>query len=263
MPRTLPPATAALSPAGPVSHVIHVRCELESFRLVVESPTVSARPGDLVMWAFEGLPQSWVPAVFFAPDARERASLGPFAALSQSGDAIFGVVAADAGEGAFDYRAGVQKGQVFQPDQEAGLLLSRQARLVVDAEERAVIVEVSYRSGDGFPYLEVVPAMVEIGPGQEVRWVFHVPEDIQQPETWQPRIEFVAFSGEGAPPSLALGPFSALTLSPTEVRGTGSRQYPGMYSYLAMVVQRRNGHFLWVSSPDPVVDSRGEAGDGG
>jgi hypothetical protein len=242
--------------------VIRVRCALEEFRLVIEAPAVAARPGDLVMWAFEGLPETWVPAVLFASEARERAALGPFAALSQSDNAVFGVVA-DLMEGTFGYRVGVQKGQAFQPDQEAGLLLSRQGYLTVEAGERAVIVEVSYRDGDGHPYLEVSPEMVQVGPGQEVRWVFRVPGDVQQPETWQPRIEFVGFSGEGAPASLTLGPFTALTLSPAEVRGTGSRQYPGMYSYVAVVVQRQSGHFLWVSSPDPVVDSRGEAGDAG
>lgn len=246
--------------AGPVNHLIEVVADTEHFQLRVVEGRVAAKPGDTLIWVFRGIPEGWLPWIEF-PD---QLPYGPFPSLTVSSVAIWGTLpggdASSREEDAhFPYRAVIRTGLGRHQKSYGALLRSPMADLDVQPVAPAQIeVVVTYDAESS--ELGLSPTLIKRNPGDTVKWSFQIPEDVLEPGSWLPRIDFFRFDGStGAQPAnLSLGPFTSLAHGLTTVVGMGNTPSPGIYSYTAVVIHQETGSVQLKSTPDPVIDDRGE-----
>ncbi len=248
---------------GPVTHLIQVQYDPSTLTLTVSRPSVSLNPGDTVVWNFLGIPEGWTPWVDFRR-AGSDSFIGPLSGLSQTAGGIWGACRTSGWTGTdpvqFEYRATIQKGFVAGWDTEGSLLWSAPASLrvlpaTVGAER---IFEVTLTGTT----LDVQPPGQPLDPGDVIVWQFQIQlPDGTDPGDWRPRIKFHRYEGTGTVPNQQLGPFSALTILPGEIRGTGNNGVDGVYFFEVALVSVATGEIGWLSSGDPVVDNRGGVGN--
>jgi hypothetical protein len=237
-------------PAGPIQHLITVRCDLASSTLALNLTAVGIKPGDGVIWQFFDLPDAWSPWIEFSPGTP---FLGPFAELTQSGAAVWGTCQEDPGAGPFLYRATIQKGQGTAWETGTAAIHSGAGTLVLGPADAGTTHHFTVTQGDGL--LDITPTGVIIATGDTVEWLF---QDIKEDqEIWRPLVEFHHYDGKAEVPDLYLGPFTSLTTGTDRVRGMGNNHVAGSYYFQVSVVRVSDGMVLWMSSRDPVIDNRG------
>lgn len=250
-------------PTGPVDHLIPVHCDMENATVEITEPKAVIRPGDRVVWECFGLPEGWSPWIEFRPQESGTPFLGPFADLTQSAVAVWGLSRKEPGvEGRqFSYRVAIQKGIGMGWASGAAVIHSQAGVLSVAPMESGTLHQftVTPEAGAPAPALQVSPIGVIIQAGDTVEWVFEgIPAD---PNTWRPQIQFSRYDGSGSVPNLYLGPFTSLTTGRDLVRGTGNNWISGTYYFDVGIVQVSNGELLYVGSGDPAIDNRGSSAD--
>jgi hypothetical protein len=253
--------------AGSVTHLIQVRYDPSALTLTVLRPQVFLNPGDTVVWSFFGIPEGWTPWVEFRR-AGNNSFVGPLEGLTQSAGEIWGVCRTSGWTGTasvpFEYRAMIQRGFAAGWDTEGSLVWSAPASLnvlpVTIGTERIFQV-----TGAGSPKavrtgsaLDIEPPGQPLDAGDVIVWRFpsELPDGTNVND-WRPRIKFYRYEGTGTVPNQQLGPFSALTVLPGEIRGTGNNGVSGVYFFEVALVSVSTGEIGWLSSGDPVVDNRG------
>ena len=244
--------------AGPVDHLVPVECDFTSYNLSVPA-RVAAKPGDLVVWSFHGIPDGWSPWIQFMPSPGQGSDanfLGPFNDLSQSATAVWGICNAVTAVTEFSYRAMVQKGIGLGSDSCYATLSSALVTLSVLPATTGKKQTFQVTLPDPSGLLQVEPPGVFIHPGDIVEWDF---SQIPNAAVWRPRISFDRYDGTGTVTNLMLGPFTSLVSEATRVTGMGNNGISGNYSFQVAAVQVDSGQILWISSDDPVIDNRGSA----
>jgi len=245
---------------GPVQHYVEVRFDPLQMSLEVGAARRVVRPGDEVLWVFRDVPEGWTPWITSPLSSFETTVQGPWGVRAAIGGSV--------PDGTIPYRATLQRGLGLGHVTGGSLLLSPPATLEVRSAAAPTLhrVEVRYVPPQGTTEAEgrlvVVPQLVTIDPGDEVEWKFSTAGTHLADGTWEPRIDFHAFTGTASePPNLHLGPFVTLTFDGGLVTGSGNSGVDGSYSYVCVVVSRSDGSVLWRSSPDPAIDRRGDPSD--
>jgi hypothetical protein len=248
--------------AGFVDHLINVQCDIASSTLTLAQPATGLKPGDRVVWQFFGMPEGWSPWIVFRPQEDGTHFLGPFADLTQSGAALWGVCRMDpvlTGR-EFIYRVSIQKGMGAGWDKGEAVISSRAGSLTVGSEEAGSVQRFTVTPSADVPLsLTVSPIGVIIQPGDTVEWDFEQIPD--EPNTWRPVVSFSHYDGKGEVPNDYLGPFTSLTTGTDRVRGTGNTRVSGTYYFQVSVVRVSDGEILRVGSSDPAIDNRGGVAD--
>lgn len=243
---------------GSVTHLVQVQYDPATLTLAVSIPQLYLNPGDTVVWSFLDIPEGWTPWIEFRR-AGDNAFVGPLSGLTQTAGGIWGVCRASGWTGTapipFEYRAMIQKGFAAGWDTEGSLVWSTPVRL--DVLPAAVGQELAYEVTTGEnDALIVQPLLLTQGPGDVIVWQF--PTDLTGgADAWRPRIKFHRYEGSGTVSNQQLGPFSALTVLPGKIRGTGNNGVAGLYFFEVALVSVTTGEIGWLSSGDPVVDNRG------
>lgn len=241
--------------AGPIQHLISISCDLAKATVELTVPTVGIKPGDLVVWQFLGLPESWSPWIEFQSTA---SFLGPFAALTQSGNSVWGEISMDIPtDSPFVYRAVIQKGQGTSWMVGAASIRSNGGTLVLNATDPGSLQQFTVVQQEGG--LHVSPLGVIITPADTVEWDFSALSQAITSDVgaWRPMVAFQRYDGQGEVPDLYLGPFTSLTTSQQVVRGMGNNGVTGTYYFQVAAVRVSDGGLIWISSPDPAIDNRG------
>lgn len=252
------PASAAVRP-DPVTHVIPIHFDEPAHALNILREGIALRPGDTVVWTFANAPAGYTPWVQFRNEEGSGSLFGPLASLHQTGSAVWGTCPEGQAPGSFVYRAVLQKGHLRSWETDGSSAWSRTSGLAVLApeagEERVFTVAMDKETQK----LIVTPEYLAIHGQDTILWSFP-PEAVG----WLPRVTFFQYQGDGAVPSLQLGPFTSLITKTGEVRGTGNTDVKGLYSFEVSLVAMGTGEVAWVNSKDPVVDNRGTVvGPGG
>jgi len=245
---------------GSVTHLIQVMCDPSTLTMTVSLPSVSLNPGDTVVWSFLGIPAGWTPWIEFRK-AGDNGFVGPLGGLTQTPGGIWGVCRASGWTGTepipFEYRAMMQRGFAAGWDTQGSLVWSAPARLDVlpGTIGRELFYEVT-KDPAAPNQLVVKPEIQTQNPGDVIVW--HFPEDLDGGvDAWRPRIKFNRYEGSGTLLNQQLGPFSALTVLPGKLRGTGNSRVAGLYFFEVALVSVSTGEIGWLSSGDPVIDNRG------
>jgi len=251
------PITTPATGPGAVTHLIQVQYDPSTLSLDVSRSSVSINPGDTVVWNFLGIPAGWTPWIEFRK-VGDSSFVGPLDGLSQTAGGIWGVCRSTGWTGdepvQFEYRAMMQRGFADGWDTQGSLVWSTPVKLSVRpataGQERTFSVAVV----DGV--LDIQPPGRVLEPGDTIVWQFQNPGGMDA-NAWRPRIKFNRYEGTGTVSNLQLGPFSALTVMPGELRGTGNNNANGVYFFEVALVSVATGEIGWVSSGDPAVDNRG------
>lgn len=248
-------------PAGPVEHLITVRCDSTNATVTLQQPSLGLKLGDRVVWQFFGMPDSWSPWIEFRPQEDGTPFLGPFTALTQSASALWGEVRMDdslVGQTVV-YRVSIQKGVGAGWDQGDAVISSASGALTIGPEDHGTLQTFTVTPSDKDLVLKVSPIGVIIQPGDTVEWDFQgIPAE---PNTWRPVVSFNRYDGKGKVPNEYLGPFDSLTTGVDRIRATGNSRVSGTYYFKVSVVRLSDGEILWVGSGDPAIDNRGGVGD--
>lgn len=253
MPDSLTPPESG---PGSVTHLIPVQYDPSTLTLAVLLPEIYLNPGDTVVWSFQGIPQGWTPWIEFRR-AGDNAFVGPLTGLTQTEGGIWGACRSTGWTGTapipFEYRAMMQRGFAAGWDTEGSLVWSAPAGLNVMPAAVGQEIIWPIDEGDNGTLIVQDPLMHTLGPGDIIVWQF--PTDLE--DGWRPRIKFNRYEGIGTLPNQQLGPFSALTILPGKIRGTGNNGIAGLYFFEVALVSVTTGEIGWLSSGDPVVDNRG------
>lgn len=248
------------SDTGALEYLIPVVYAAAAHTLNIVHPVIAVRPGDRVIWVFEGLPDGWAPWIQLKGEEGARPFLGPFQSLTQIEGGLSGIVssALPSLPASFTYRATAQKGLGLDWQTDTAVLSSAQA--TIEVHDEAAPSAVSFRvfeieSGK----LGVAPEMQSVQSGQTVLWTF---EDLPDtPEAWRPRIDFGLYDGTGTVPNRLLGPFTCLVYEKGKVTGLGNSGVTGGYHFQVSLISVSTGNVVWLSSGDPVIDNRGPIWD--
>lgn len=248
-----PVRAADPAPAGAATHVIPIHFDDTTHALTVGHSGVLARPGDTIVWAFANAPVGYVPWIEFRP-TETGGSFGPLASLNRSESATWGTCSADQPEGVYLYRAVLQKGHLRAWENEGSSYWSRTntVEILSPGSGQQKTFTVSFDNSSGTQKLVVSPDVLHVENIDTVLWSY--PPDSAG---WLPRVTFFQYDGDGVVPNLQLGPFTTLTTSTGEVRGTGSTGVKGVYHFEVALVSGTTGEVSWVNSGDPVIDNRG------
>jgi len=242
-----------------LEYLIPVRYDATDCSLTLLHPNLSLRPGDRVIWAFEGVPADWTPWLQFKPGDPEAGFLGPFASLAQIEGGISGHCRADLTglPVTCTYRVCIQKGLGLDWQATTAAVCSQQATLLVHAREQPPLRTFNVKSaGEG--KLAVEPLGVPLRTGETVEWIFDVPGD---PALWRPRINFGRYAGTGTVPNQLLGPFTCLLYEQGKVTGLGNSGVPGTYFFEVSLISLATGQVEWIGSDDPAIDNMGPIWD--
>lgn len=260
------------STSTPLPQQQTLRVEFDPSRpsLKVLPASLTVRPGDVVIWQFFGLTREWYPWIRLLQDSLGATGTGPFETVSQSSDAIWGTVretdGSSTGPKEYGYRASVRILEGLGAEQMYASVNSSLACFRVDGtaamktEETPVIVHAGIEGGQ----LVVAPddQQISIYGGQSIRWTFPPEIGGSPSDPVLPRVQFLAYQALGTtaePIDLRLGPFTTMTYDELSVTATGYAQNtPGAYNYRLLAVRESDGEIVWASSPDPLVDDRGE-----
>lgn len=263
------------SPSSPVSRqqtlvsrqqTVRVDFDPKVPSLVVSPTEVDVRAGDVLIWQFFGLKRQWFPWIRFQLESLGESGTGPLEGFSQSSDAIWGTVRQDAA-GTFVYRASARVLEGLLKEEVAALVSSSEARFRVhDSSSQSlepfqtIVVDIDLQDG----WLVVPPNQrnIPIVGGQSIQWRFPARVFGEPTGAVLPRVQFLAYGSsedvaEGI--DLRLGPFTTMTFGELTVTATGyAQKVPGVYNYRLLAVRQSDGEIVWASSPDPLVDDRGE-----
>lgn len=245
---------------GSVTHLIQVLCDASTLTLTVSLPEISLNPGDTVVWSFLGIPTGWTPWIEFRQEG-DNAFVGPLTGLTQTPGGIWGVCRSTGWTGtapiSFEYRAMIQRGFADGWDSQGSIVWSAPADL--DVQPSAMGRELFYNvrlDTESQQQLVVEPLLQTLEAGDVIAW--HFPSDLPGGvEAWRPRIKFKRYEGSGTLLNQQLGPFSALTVLPGSLRGTGNSGVDGLYYFEVALVSVATGQIGWLTSGDPVIDNRG------
>ena len=97
------------STTGPIDHLIPVIFDPATVSLTLPFDSVAVRPGDRVLWRFEGVPPGWSPWIEFRSGTGSSFT-GPFTSLAQGATEVWGPLADELPTGLISYRALLQQG---------------------------------------------------------------------------------------------------------------------------------------------------------
>lgn len=240
--------------------VVQVFFDRAHLRLALRPSSVVVRPGDVLVWHFDGLPEDFLPGLRFTPDTGSDPAGAPVDSLTRSLFGLWGTVAAT---GTYGYRATIQARYGFERDDEPASFFSARAEVVVggaasEGELPSVhAVEVLNAGGE----LEVQPENVGIFAGDQVVWRF-APEILEgYGGPLRPQVQFMDGPSPGV--DFQLGPFTGLTFQQeggggARITGTGYAANPqGSYHYRVQAIREQTGEVVWASGPDPTIDDEG------
>jgi hypothetical protein len=242
-----------------LDYLIPVRYDASDQSLTILHPNLSLRPGDRVIWAFEGFPADWAPWIQFKPGDPPAGFLGPFASLAQIAGGISGHCRTDTAvlPVTYTYRICIQKGIGLDWQATTAAICSQQATILVHAREQPPMQTFTVSSAEEGK-LVVQPLGVSLRTGETVEWIFDVPGD---PALWRPRINFGRYTGTGAVPNQLLGPFTCLFYEPGKVTGLGNSGVAGTYFFEVSLISLATGQVEWIGSGDPAIDNMGPIWD--
>jgi len=248
------------STTGPIDHLIPVIFDPATVSLTLPFDSVAVRPGDRVLWRFEGVPPGWSPWIEFRAGTGSSFT-GPFTSLAQGATEVWGPLADELPTGLISYRALLQQGFGGSKGRPMAMVTSAESTLSIHPTERgaSLVFTVDLGERDGAPILLVAPDTQVLDTLDVVEWQFRgIPGE---PGEFRPRVDFVLYDGAGPePPNRRLGPFTSLTYDANGVRGMGNVGVQGQYHFEVMIVRVVTGEAVWISSGDPVVDNRGSVG---
>jgi plastocyanin len=253
----------AAAPSG-LEYLIQVQYEPVQHSLTILYPQLTIRPGDRVIWFFEGIPAGWAPWIQFKPQGAPLDFLGPFEALNQIGGGLWGATSPTTVAATYAYRACIEKGVGVGWEEGSALVCSSQATLEVadqpmPAPAEFTVVRTAAQIATAVGELVVRPEYATLESGQAVIWKFQdLPGDSSH---WRPRVTFGRYEGSGNVPNQLLGPFTCLAYGPGLVTGLGNSGVTGNYHFQVSLISVSAGEVVWLSSGDPVIDNRGSTAD--
>jgi hypothetical protein len=255
------------APTGALEYLIPVQYDGVANTLSILHPSLSLRPGDRVIWVFEGVPSSWSPWIQFKTDAGDGQGtfLGPFEILTQLEGGFWGATRQDSAllAASYTYRACIQKGLDSQWDSDVAFLCSPGATLELVQDLRLLpvtfnVAATAQQVAPGVGELVVTPEMHFLESGQAVIWDFQEAlSSLGDPDLWRPRVNFLRYEGYGTVVNQLLGPFTCLAYEAAKITGLGNTAVAGAYHFGVSISAVSHGEAIWVSSGDPVIDNRG------
>lgn len=262
--------SSAIPVSRPADQVVRVDFDRDRLRLTLAPAHIRVRPGDRIIWLFNGIPGGFFPWIRFLPAGGEESGRGPqpVESVFQNASGLWGT--ATGAPGTYGYRATIQARFSADREDEPGSFSTAPAQLEVLSAEAQVgglhVVRIRRRA-DG--RLAADPECVCLHEGDQVEWRFdaRVLEDSLGP--LKPRVLFTAYNAAaesvlpGGAVDLPLGPFTTIACTPghgneATVTATGyAANAPGSYSYRVFAFRDSDGQIVWASSPDPTIDDEG------
>lgn len=238
------------STSASTAKVIHVSYDDATEQLSVAKDPSALESGETVLWSFATVPKGYLPMVLFG----DRQGLGPFAALRQTEDQMWGegnIGVASGTEVTYTYRAALIPAST---DDDSSMITSEPVTLTNRGEKNStptVEVAVDLEAGT----FEIEPERCTVFNGDAVLFRF-----TGLTESYTPSIVFKSYRPKDSTTSESsphFGPFTTFCHEENAILGNGSNELIGSFEYSVVLFHLVDGELKakkLYRSDDPFVD---------